>query len=104
MIAIWARFVLGRNWSGTVTVKQDHELVRSGPYALVRHPIYSGLLLAFLGTAVARGDLAALLGVALAAATLHFKTATEESFMTEQFGAGYMEYKREVKSLIPFVW
>src|SRR5690349_10572911 len=55
--AVWARLALGSNWSGTVTVKHDHELVRSGPYAIVRHPIYSGCLLALLGTAIANGDL-----------------------------------------------
>lgn len=103
-LALWARFVLGRNWSGTVTVKQDHELVRSGPYRIVRHPIYSGFLLGLLGTAIARGQIGAFLAVAVAALTFHLKSLTEEAFMTEQFGSQYITYQRSVKRLIPFVW
>lgn len=103
-VAIWARFALGRNWSANVTLKQDHELVRSGPYAAVRHPIYSGILLALLGTAIARGDVGALVALAIAALALHLKSRTEESFMADQFGSQYTEYKRDVKALIPFVW
>ena len=63
--AVWARVYLGRNWSGTVTVKQDHELIRSGPYGFVRHPIYTGLLLAMLGTAIAIGEWRGLVAFAL---------------------------------------
>ncbi len=102
--AVWARFVIGRNWSGTVTLKQDHELVRSGPYAIVRHPIYTGFLLALLGTAVARGTIGAFIGVAIAVLTLRLKSLTEESLMLHQFGPQYAAYKRDVKALIPFVW
>lgn len=102
--AMWARLTLGRNWSGTVTVKQDHELVRSGPYSIVRHPIYSGILLALLGTAIARGYIGAFIGMAVAAVALRLKSLTEEAFMTEQFGSQYATYKRSVKALIPFVW
>jgi protein-S-isoprenylcysteine O-methyltransferase Ste14 len=102
--AVWARFVIGRNWSGTVTLKQDHELVRSGPYAIVRHPIYTGFLLALVGTAVARGTIGAFIGVAIAVLTLRLKSLTEESLMLHQFGPQYATYKRDVKALIPFVW
>lgn len=63
LLALWSRFVLGRNWSAAVTVKQGHSLVRNGPYAIVRHPIYSGFLLALLGTAIARGTVGAFIGV-----------------------------------------
>src|SRR5262249_30686119 len=63
--AIWARLVIGRNWSGTVTIKAGHELVRTGPYACVRHPIYTGLLLAAVGTSVYIGELRGLVAVAL---------------------------------------
>lgn len=101
--SLWARFALGRNWSGTVTIKRDHKLVRSGPYAIVRHPIYSGILLALLGTAIALGHLGAFVGLAVAALALRLKTLSEESFMVEQFGAQYSAYQREVKGLIPFV-
>ncbi|HLH03329.1 MAG TPA: isoprenylcysteine carboxylmethyltransferase family protein [Bryobacteraceae bacterium] len=103
-LALWARFVLGRNWSGTVTVKHNHELVRGGPYRVVRHPIYSGFLLALLGTAVATGTACAFAGLVLAAVALRLKSLTEEQFMTEEFGAQYLEYKRETRALIPLLW
>jgi len=102
-LAIWARLTLGANWSGTVTVKQNHELIRRGPYRVVRHPIYTGLLLAYLGTAVAIGELRGLIGVAIATAALWQKSRAEETFMTEQFPDQYPRYRREVKALIPFV-
>jgi protein-S-isoprenylcysteine O-methyltransferase Ste14 len=102
--ALSARFVLGKNWSATVTIKHDHELVRSGPYAIVRHPIYSGFLLALLGTSIARGNIGAFVGVAITALALRLKSLNEESFMLEQFGSQYTAYKQDVKALIPFVW
>ncbi len=101
--AIWARLWIGRNWSGLVTIKEQHELVQNGPYALVRHPIYSGLLLAILGTAIVLGELRALLALRLAALGWTLKLRMEESFMVQQFGNAYIEYKRRVKALIPFV-
>lgn len=99
--AIWARFALGRNWSGTVTVKQDHELIRQGPYRIVRHPIYSGMLLALLGTAIGYGKVPCLIGVAIAFLGFWIKLKIEEQFMIEQFGAQYIQYRREVKAVIP---
>jgi protein-S-isoprenylcysteine O-methyltransferase Ste14 len=102
-LAVWARRHLGRNWSGIVTVKQDHELIRSGPYDLVRHPIYTGLLLAILGTAVAIGEWRGLIAFALIAAGFVLKFKTEERFMSETFGEQYARYRAEVRSLIPFV-
>jgi protein-S-isoprenylcysteine O-methyltransferase Ste14 len=103
-LALWARFALGKNWSGTVTLKQDHVLVQSGPYRIVRHPIYSGFLLALLGTASLHGTANAFFGVAVIALAFRLKSLTEESFMTEQFGQQYTTYKHAVKALIPFVW
>jgi protein-S-isoprenylcysteine O-methyltransferase Ste14 len=94
---------LGRNWSGIVTVKRDHELIRSGPYALVRHPIYTGLLLAILGTAVAIGEWRGLIAFALIAAGFVIKLRTEERFMSETFGEQYARYRAEVPALIPFL-
>jgi protein-S-isoprenylcysteine O-methyltransferase Ste14 len=88
-IAVWARNYLGRNWSGTVTVKQDHELIRTGPYRLVRHPIYSGLLLAILGTAVAFGEWRGLPAFGLLAGSLLLKLRMEERFMSESFPKEY---------------
>lgn len=98
---VWARVHLGRNWSASVTVKEKHELITSGPYAIVRHPIYSGLLLAFLGTAVALGELRGLLALAIAAASFWPKLRREERFMVKQFGDAYEGYRQRVAGLIP---
>jgi len=100
---VWARHYLGRNWSGIVTVKQDHELVRSGPYRWVRHPIYSGLLLAFVGCAIARGEWRGVIAVLIVFAALWRKLKLEERFMIETFGDAYLRYRAEVRALIPFV-
>jgi protein-S-isoprenylcysteine O-methyltransferase Ste14 len=103
-IALWARFYLGANWSATVTVKQDHELIRSGPYSVVRHPIYSGLLLAMLGTAIYVGEIRGLFAVALATWAWKMKSRVEEAFMESEFGEQYVVYRRDVKALVPFLW
>jgi protein-S-isoprenylcysteine O-methyltransferase len=103
LFAIWARFCLGGNWSAIVAVKQGHKLVRRGPYRLVRHPIYAGLLLAMAGTAIGFGGLGGFLAVAIALAGFLAKARAEESFMLEEFGAGYEEYRSRVRALIPFV-
>jgi protein-S-isoprenylcysteine O-methyltransferase len=95
---------LGSNWSARPTIKQDHTLVRSGPYRLVRHPIYTGILLALLGTAIYMGEIRALIGTVAALIAFKVKSLLEETFMTEQFGAEYTKYKQQVKALIPFVW
>src|SRR6516162_6079091 len=100
--AIWARVHLGGNWSGTVTVKQGHELIRSGPYAYVRHPIYTGLITALLGTAVASGTVHGVIGLAIIAAAFVRKLRTEEEFMHETFPGEYQRYSAEVPALIPF--
>lgn len=102
-IAIWARFFLGTNWSASPAVKQGHHLIRSGPYALVRHPIYSGLLLAMFGTTLTIGRWRGLVGLAIVGVAWHIKSRTEERYMQEEFGEEYLRYRREVKGLIPFV-
>ena len=102
--AIWARLILGGNWSGTVTIKEGHTLEKHGPYAIVRHPIYSGLLLAVLGTAIAFREIRGLIAVALAFAMLLMKARMEERFMMEEFGSVYRQYIRQVKALIPFLY
>lgn len=99
--AVAARIYLGSNWSGVVTLKDDHTLIRSGPYGLVRHPIYTGVLLALLGSAVARGDWRGLLGLALIAAAFLRKIAIEERWLAEQFPADYARYRQDVPALIP---
>jgi protein-S-isoprenylcysteine O-methyltransferase Ste14 len=102
--AIWARHELGANWSATVTLKQGHELVCTGPYAVVRNPIYTGMVLAVLGTAINAGEVHGLLGVACAAAGVSLKIRLEERLLAEEFGSVFAEYKRRVRAaLIPFV-
>lgn len=103
MFAVWARIYLGRNWSGTVTIKQDHELIVGGPYAIVRHPIYSGLLIALFGSAAARGEWRGLLAVLIAWATLRRKLRFEERWMAERFGPQYESYSRRVPALVPYL-
>ena len=100
--AVWARVHLGRNWSGSVTVKEGHELIRSGPYAYVRHPIYTGLITAVLGTAVVSGTVRAALGVVIVSVSLLRKLRTEEGFMRETFPGEYQRYSAQVPALIPF--
>ncbi len=99
--AAWGRRHLGRNWSGIVTVKENHELVRGGPYRLVRHPIYSGLLLAFAGMALARDEWRGVVAVAIAWLALWRKLRLEERFMIEQFGDAYRRFQADVPALVP---
>lgn len=101
LLAIWARVALGGNWSANVTVKQGHTLITRGPYALVRHPIYSGLLLAALGTAIVFGRASGFLGFALLFSGFWIKSHTEEAFMQQEFGQQYTRYKQRVRALIP---
>jgi protein-S-isoprenylcysteine O-methyltransferase Ste14 len=103
-ITIWARRILGRNWSGTVTIKENHELIQSGPYGFVRHPIYTGLLLAFFGSAVSLGEWRGLLAFVLVLIAFRIKLGIEERWMTELFGPAYAEYRKRVRMLVPFVW
>ena len=99
---VGARVHLGRNWSGSVTQKEGHELVRSGPYAWVRHPIYTGLLVALLGSAIALGEPRGLVGVLIVLAAFWRKLRIEEGFMRQLFPGQYARYMTEVPALIPF--
>jgi protein-S-isoprenylcysteine O-methyltransferase Ste14 len=99
-----ARAWLGGNWSGLVTLKKDHELIRSGPYRWVRHPIYTGLLIALLGTVMAIGNARAFVGLAFIVAAILRKIAIEERFLSDAFGQDYVRYRAEVPALIPLVW
>lgn len=100
--AIWARVHLGANWSATVTVKQGHELIQSGPYALVRHPIYTGLLTAMIGTVIALGEWRGVAAVLIVLWALGRKLALEERWMREVFGEVYDDYAARVPALVPF--
>jgi len=99
--AIWARAYLGRNWSGTVTVKVGHELVRGGPYRWVRHPIYSGMILAMLGTALERGQMRGFIAVVLLYAGFKIKSRIEEQAMAATFGPEYAEYMNNTGAIVP---
>jgi protein-S-isoprenylcysteine O-methyltransferase Ste14 len=100
-LSIWARRHLGQLWSNRVALKVGHQLIQSGPYARVRHPIYSGLLLAMLGTAVFVGKWRALLGVALFFAAHWQKARREEALLSHEFGVDYEQYCKRTGSLIP---
>jgi len=99
--AIWARVHIGRNWSGQVMIKQDHELIRTGPYSRIRHPIYTGLLFAVLGTAIAIGDYGALVCFLVILLGLTYKAKREEHILSEHFGAAFEEHKRHTGFFLP---
>jgi protein-S-isoprenylcysteine O-methyltransferase Ste14 len=104
-LAIWARRILGSNWSGLITLKENHELIRTGPYRFVRHPIYSGIILGVIGSIIAvNPTVRGLLILGVVAIGLKLKSLGEEKILLPEFPEAYPEYKREVKSLIPFVW
>lgn len=104
VFTIWARYVLADNWSAMVTLKHDHELIERGPYALVRHPIYSGMLLMFLGTAMVTDAVGAFAALALCFAGFCNKLHREEALMLRHFPQSYPQYQRRVKRLVPGVW
>jgi protein-S-isoprenylcysteine O-methyltransferase Ste14 len=101
--AIWARRHLGRNWSAHVAVKEDHALIRTGPYRRLRHPIYTGILLAFLGTALVVGEWRALVAVPFALLAFAIKSRLEERQMRQVFPE-YEQYQRETAAIIPFIY
>lgn len=103
-LAFWARATLGRNWSGRVTIKEDHELVMSGPYRRLRHPIYSGALLAVTGAAIALGWYGGLVAIALFMGVFVRKIFLEERMLSGHFGAAYTQYRKKTDALILFVW
>jgi protein-S-isoprenylcysteine O-methyltransferase Ste14 len=103
VFCLWARAVLGRNWSGTVTLKEDHELIIRGPYRLVRHPIYTGLLAMLAATALQKGHLSGMIALILVFVSFWIKSNYEEELMRKQFPGQYAAYREQVKRIIPFV-
>lgn len=101
--AWWARLHLGTLWSGSVTRKADHRVVDTGPYALVRHPIYTGILGGAFATAAARGETGALIGAILLSVGIWMKARLEERFLSEELGPEYAAYRRRVPMLVPFL-
>jgi protein-S-isoprenylcysteine O-methyltransferase Ste14 len=104
LFAVWARRYLGRNWSSSVTIKQGHELITTGPYALVRHPIYTGILTGFLGTAIALAQVRGFIGFVLIFLVLWPKLRTEEKWMRSQFGEMYAAYAHQTAALVPYLF
>jgi protein-S-isoprenylcysteine O-methyltransferase Ste14 len=100
-LTFWARAVLGRNWSGNVTIKVDHELIRTGPYRCVRHPIYTGIIVALIGTAVARDQWRGVIAVILLWVSFTIKRLKEEQFMRQTFGSQYVAYSKTTGAILP---
>jgi len=103
-VAIWARYCIGEYWSARVTLKEGHQLIRSGPYAFVRHPIYTGMLLGCVGTALMVGEWRGVLAVVLLLAAHSRKALREESLLTKEFGEEYISYRRSTGFLFPRLW
>lgn len=104
LFAVWARRHLASNWSSAVTIKQDHELITTGPYAVVRHPIYTGILTGFLGTAIALAQVRGVIGFVLIFVVLWAKLRMEEEWMRSQFGETYATYTHQTAALVPYVF
>jgi protein-S-isoprenylcysteine O-methyltransferase Ste14 len=101
LFAIWARRTIGKDWSAEVQIKEGHQLIRSGPYAHIRHPIYTGLLLATLGTALLVGEYRGLLGLGMFLAGFTRKARKEESFLAAEFGPAFEEHRRQTGFFLP---
>jgi len=103
VFAIWARVILGRNWSGVITLKEGHEFIEHGPYRVVRHPIYTGIVAMFTGTVVAIGYFGGFLGLLLVFVSFLLKLTREEDLMLKHFPDQYAVYQIRVKRIIPFL-
>ena len=102
LLDVWAVRCLGRNWSGAVTIKVGHELVRAGPYRLVQHPIYTAMTGMYLGTAIVSGELYGLLAVVVCAIAYWRKTRMEERGLRDVFGQAYEDYVKDSWALFPW--
>ena len=104
LFAVWEREHLGSNWSRSVTIKRGHELITTGPYAVVRHPIYTGILTGFLGTAIALSQVRGVIGFVLVFVVLWAKLRMEEEWMRSQFGETYAMYSHQTAALVPYLF
>jgi len=100
-LAIWARYHLAEYWSARITIKEDHQLIRTGPYTRLRHPIYSGIVLAAIGSAVVIDQWRCVLGVCLVLMGYCIKARKEETMLTQQFGDAFREHQKQAGFLIP---
>jgi protein-S-isoprenylcysteine O-methyltransferase Ste14 len=103
IIACWSRYLLGKNWSLSVQKKENHELIKSGFYKIVRHPIYTGILLIFIGNIIIVGDYRGFIALTIVFASFWYKLKKEERILTEIFGEKYELYKNKTKALIPLI-
>jgi protein-S-isoprenylcysteine O-methyltransferase Ste14 len=102
-LAMWSRFVLGENWSAAVSIRKDHELIRMGPYRTMRHPIYTGMMLGLLGTALVVGEIRGLLALVILWLGFYRKARKEEAFLTREFGAGFEVHAKQTGMFLPRV-
>jgi protein-S-isoprenylcysteine O-methyltransferase Ste14 len=104
MVSVWARVHLGRYWSGIITLKEGHRLIRSGPYRLARHPLYTGFLTACLGTTITASTGDALIGFAVILIAFLIKMRREETLLIGEFGEEYAQFRKEVPALVPMFY
>lgn len=104
LFAIWARAYLGGNWGGTPVIKKGQTLTKTGPYAIVRNPIYLGITIGVVGSAIIGGTVIGLVAIACIVIFSYFRIRVEEDLLRENFGKEYEEYSRQVKAFIPWVW
>lgn len=100
-LACWARIHLGRNWSGRVTIKEGHELIRTGPYSHLRHPIYTGLITGGVGAVLFVGHWRTVLGLVILVVGFSMKAKKEESMLSQQFGEAFQEHRKHTGFLLP---
>ena len=98
ILACWSRYLLGKNWSLSVQKKENHELIKSGPYSILRHPIYTGILLIFIGNTIIVGDYRGIIAVLIVFISFWFKLKKEEKWLIEIFGEDYHNYKKTTKT------
>jgi protein-S-isoprenylcysteine O-methyltransferase Ste14 len=99
--AIWARWHLGRNWSAVVSIREDHDLISTGPYRTVRHPIYTGLLVAIMGTVLIVGEFRAPIAFAIALASFYLKARKEDAWLAREFGETFESHAKRTGMFLP---
>ena len=101
LLAFWARSHIGQYWSASVALKEDHRLIQTGPYAYLRHPIYTGIIFGFIGGVLVLGQYRGVLGLILIVAALIQKARSEEGLLTQSLGPAYLNYRRHTGFLLP---
>jgi len=104
IFAIWGRATLGKNWSGKVIIQKKHSLIQTGPYSITRHPQYTGAIIAFFGTSIVLGQIFCFAWSILLTFGLIWKAKQEEKILSQKFPAEYLEYKKKVKMVVPYIY